>query len=331
MLMGLMIGGLHGPVPPRMLRAMSDVKREDGEAQEPSEETPPEGSESEGEETEASAEAEEAAAPSRQPRRPAKPVGPPTEEALNAPSRQTVGMLGVVAAATLIMWGAGRAACNYHEPGESLSPREVSLEARTRSPKDVALEFSHRWLTADFDIAAKLSTGDVAAAVAKDRASCSGDACAARKNAALTALSVAEAVQGNPVEGFIRVRTTGLPQGEVIKMYGVERVGQEWKVTRELDPAAPLPALKEPPVPTLPMGPGTELPPGAVPLAPPGASAPAVPAPGPQGAGPQGAASPKAPAPQPASAPTASPQGAAPKAAPAPTAPAPAAPAAPKP
>jgi hypothetical protein len=159
-----------------------------------------------------------------------------------------------------------------------LSPREVALEARTRSPKDAALEFSHRWLTADFDIAAKLSTGDVAAAVAKDRSSCSGDACAARKNAALTALSVAEAVQGNPVESFIRVRTTGLPQGQVIKMYGVERVGQEWKVTRELDPAAPLPALKEPPTPT--GVPGAELQPGAVPVAPPGASAPVAPAPG---------------------------------------------------
>jgi hypothetical protein len=275
-----------------MLRAMSDVKREDEEAPQPSEETPPK--DADGEETderEESSEADEPPPVNRKPGRPA-PAAPPSEDALNAPSRQTVGMLGVVAAATLIMWGAGRAACNYHEPGESLSPRAVALEARTRSPKDAALEFSHRWLTADFDIAAKLATGDVAAAVEKDRASCAGAACTARKNVAATALSVAEVVQGNPVESFVRVRTVGLPQGDAIKMYGVERVGPEWKVTREFDPSAPLPALKEAPSPpvsgAVPGGPGSELPSGAVtPLAPtpqraaPKATAPAAAAPAP--------------------------------------------------
>ncbi len=296
---------------------MSDVKREDEEAQEPAEETPPEDSEAEGDESE---ESEEAPPPSRKPRRPV-PAGPPSEESLNAPSRQTVGMLGVVAAATLVMWAAGRAACNYHEPGESLSPRAVALEARTRSPKDAALEFAHRWLTADFDIASKLAAGDAAAAVTKDRGSCTGDACNARKNAATTALSVAEVVQGNPVESFVRVRTEGLPQGTVIKMLGVERIGQEWKVTRELDPSAPLPALKEPPAPTAAPGasgvievplnaimpPGSAAPPqatapGSAPVVPPPAPrAPAPQAPAPQGAAPKAtppAAAPQAPAPQ---------------------------------
>src|SRR5690606_27018733 len=57
-----------------------------------------------------------------------------SEEQIDSPSKQTLGMLSVVAAATLVMWGVGRAKCNYREVGEGMKPRDVTLEERTRTP-----------------------------------------------------------------------------------------------------------------------------------------------------------------------------------------------------
>jgi hypothetical protein len=305
---------------------MSDQTRDEGEPKEPVEDT---STDREGADEEAGQVGSEKSGSEKAPASigappvvKAKGSSAPSEEKLNAPSVQTVGMLSVIAAATLVMWGMGRAACNYHEPGESLSPRAVALEARTRSPKDVALELSQRWLAADFDVAVKLVSPDFLPTIQKDKEGCSGGACDARKNA--KPLSVADVLRGNPADTFVRVRTTGLPQGEVVKLYEVERIGNEWKVTRELDPKAALPPLKEPPPSLMPqMGGPTVLQPGQLP---PGMSAPGMPpgqgpllpAPGPTAAAPTGAA----PAPV-------APKAAAP--APAPAAPAPAAPAPAKP
>ena len=250
-----------------------------------------------------------------------------SEDQLNAPSRQTVGMLTIVATTTLLAWAAGRAACNYHEPGESLSPKEVALEARTRDEKGVAFELAQRWATADFSIAKQLVAGELAKAIAADEQTCQTGGCEGRRQAAESARSVAEVLRRSPTNAFVRVRTVGVPGGELERIYELERVDSSWKATRELPAGAPLPPLKEPPPPALraPQEPGEQPPtPAGIPA--PGSGTPSRPAspaaPAPSPAAP--APSPAAPAPSPA-APAPSP--AAPAPSPAAPAPSPAAPA----
>lgn len=172
---------------------------------------------------------------------------PWTEDSLNAPSRQTVGMLTVLSVATLIFWAAGRAACNYHEAGESLSPKQVALEARTRTEKDVAMELSLSWSGADFDVARQLVSGELAAALEKDEQACRGAACEARRAARESLFSVAEVLRRSGRDAFVRVRTVGAPGGEVTRIYELERIDGKWKATRQLAADQPLPPVKAPP------------------------------------------------------------------------------------
>ncbi len=208
-----------------------------------------------------------------------------SEDQLNAPSRQTVGMLTVVAATTLIAWAAGRAACNYHEPGESLSPKEVSLEARTRDEKGVAFELAQRWATADFSIAKQLVAGELAKAVEADEQACQEGGCEGRRQAAEVTRSVAAVLRRSPTNAFVRVRTVGVPGDELDRIYELDRIDSSWKATRELAAGAPLPPLKEPPPPAL-RAPqeSADQPPG--PPATPARPAPARPAPPPRAAPP---------------------------------------------
>lgn len=250
-----------------------------------------------------------------------------SEEQLNAPSRQTVGMLALVATATLAMWAAGRAACNYHEPGESLSPKVVALEARTRTEKDVAFELSQSRAAGDYDTAAQLVTGDLAKVIEEERKTCGGQDCAARREAKERIFSVATLLQRGGTAAHVRVRTVGAPGGEVTKLYEVERIGPAWKVSRELPVDGPLPPLPDPapvllrPAPVPSEGPAPEgaaprpepsqpapasptptspTPPSASPAAPSPAPAPAAPRTAPQPAPPSAPQSAPAPAPQPA-------------------------------
>jgi hypothetical protein len=169
-----------------------------------------------------------------------------SEERLNAPSRQTVGMLSVLVAATLVMWAAGRAACNYHEPGESLSPRSVALEARTRTEKDVALELAQARATANFEVATQLVGGELADTLRKEQAACGGGACEARRAAAEQTFSVPAVLQRNASAAHVRVRTVGNPVGDVTRIYELERTDKGWRAMRELAADAALPPLADP-------------------------------------------------------------------------------------
>lgn len=235
---------------------------------------------------------------SETPRSPSSSASPAawSEDRLNAPSRQTVGMLTIVAATTLISWGAGRAACNYHEPGESLSPKEVSLEARTRNEKDVAFELAQRWAAADFATAKQLVAGELAASLEKDEKACRGGACDERRKASDDIHSVAEVLQRNAQDAFVRVRTVGAPGGEVTRIYEIERIDSRWKATRQLSAEAPLPPLKEPapsalrpPKPGAPGTPTSPTAPSSPQVASPKGAGPAVPLAGPTAAGPTAA------------------------------------------
>ncbi len=201
---------------------------------------------------------------------------PLDEKKINAPSRQDLVMLGVICVATLIFWAAGRAACNYQVPGESLTPRRVSLEERTRTPKHVGIEFAQTLSGGDFDIARQLARGEALAFVKKDEQSCG--ACTERKNASGELLSVGTVLKSNSVDSIVSVRTTGSGT-ETVRVLGIEREGRKWFVTRIYDSAAsaelkPDPTQSQPP-PSLERP--DELPPTEVPTE----EAPKSPAPAP--------------------------------------------------
>lgn len=201
----------------------------------------------------------EAAPPTPAVERPKKQAAVPDERLLDSPTRPTLIMLGAISLATLIMWGAGRAACNYHVPGESLTPRTVSLEERTANPKDLAIEFGQSIASGDFDITRQLVAEEAVAFVASESASCPGP-CDQRKaeRAALTTL--ADLVAFNPTDSYLRVRSFTPAGTRFERLVEAKRQGTIWKIVRVLDAKSPVPDL----VPMV-----SEPPPGLRPIAPP--------------------------------------------------------------
>jgi hypothetical protein len=180
-------------------------------------------------------------------RPPRLPSGELDEAAIDAPSRQSVGILSVMLALTLVMWAAGRMACNYHEPGESLTPRTVSLEERTATPKDVALAFSLALAGADFATAQQLVGPGGEALIESGRRSCG--ACSAETEARPRIFAVAEVLSGNRADSYIAVRTVGAPGGEKERVLRVARSPESsptWRVLGEAPSRDSLPALVEP-------------------------------------------------------------------------------------
>lgn len=149
-----------------------------------------------------------------------------SEAQIDAPSRQTLFMLGVMSLATLVFWAAGRAACNYHVPGESLTPRETTVEERTRFPKHVGIEFMRAWGTGNFQVAAELSEGAARAWVAREKQDCAD---CSRKAEELLLVGVVE--RANSVDSIVRV-TTHAGEKSSEQLLGIERVQRKWRVTR---------------------------------------------------------------------------------------------------
>ena len=73
------------------------------------------------------------------------------EAQLDAPDRGTLFMLSAICIATVIMWAAGRAACNYRVKGESLQPRSVSLVERTKTAQATAFEWAQAFSSGRFE------------------------------------------------------------------------------------------------------------------------------------------------------------------------------------
>lgn len=152
------------------------------------------------------------------------------EAKINAPSVPDLVMLSVICAATLIMWAAGRAACNYHVPGESLTPRKVSLEERTRLPKNVGIEFAQAVSSGDFTTASELAVGSASEFIKKEKAACG--ACEDRKKLSKKLLSVGTVLQANSVDSIVSVRTVGGAGGDNVRVLGIERSERKWRVSR---------------------------------------------------------------------------------------------------
>ena len=182
-------------------------------------------------------------------RRPKPPI-PKTEEEIDSPSKQTVGMLGILGLMTVIMWALARGGCNYHPPKETRTPRVVSTEDLARDPKNAAVELQQRWLTRNFAGAAELVSGDVAADLQRDKAACDATCLGARKSLSDTVLTSAVVLESNMMASNVRVTSLGLPGGPKVYLMRVERSEAIWKVTmRKADDGTALPALPTPPNP----------------------------------------------------------------------------------
>lgn len=171
-------------------------------------------------------------------------VGEVDEERIDAPTKQTLVMLGVITVATLIMWAAGRAACNYHVPGDGLTPRAVSFEERTRNPKGVAIEFAQALSGADFEAAQRL-VQPTAEGLVKAEQDCG--ACSAEQAARKSILSVADVLRASRDEAIVAVKTTGAPGGPVERVLHLQRNVQEklpWRVVGSFPDRSNLPTLE---------------------------------------------------------------------------------------
>jgi hypothetical protein len=185
------------------------------------------------------------AAPSDRPkkkkaRRPRLPI-PRTEEEIDSPTKQTVGMLGILCIMTIIMWAFARGACNYHPPKETRTPRAVTTVDLAHDPKNAAVELQQRWLTNDFDSALELATGDVTTQIQADKAACDAACLAKKSTLAKTVLTTADVLDINPLGATVRVKTIGLPDGAA-KTYlmHLSRVETIWKADdRKVDTGAP--------------------------------------------------------------------------------------------
>jgi len=189
-------------------------------------------------------EAEPAPVPSAAPKKKkkkAKPAAPPppmTEEEIDSPTNQTLGMLGVIGIMTLCMWVFARGGCNYHPPKETRDPRKVELVDLARDPKDAAMEFELRWSTKRWAGALELAKGPMVEQVKQQQQACDANPACAQKASELrsTVLVSAELLERDPMHSVSRVTTVGTggkPERHIIK---VERDQQIWKtVARDVD------------------------------------------------------------------------------------------------
>jgi hypothetical protein len=167
-------------------------------------------------------------------KRPKLPI-PETEEALDSPTKQTVGMLGVLGLMTIIMWALARGACNYHPPKETRVPRKVAIEELAHDPKNAAVELQQRLMTHDYAGALELATGDATAKVQQEKAACDAACLSTRKALELTVLTSAVVIDASPIGATARVTSVGLPGGPKTNLIRLTRAEAFWKAT-ELKP-----------------------------------------------------------------------------------------------
>jgi len=188
----------------------------------------------------------------------AEAVAEPDENVVNAPTRQTLGMLSAVAIITLIMWAAGRAACNLHPPRETRRPREVKTEELARTPKDAALEIQQRWLTLNFKGARELAKGTLSERIAKEQKACEaeGSPCDKRRERLERSVAtVAELFTRDADTALARAISTGGADGPKSFRYSLERDGRIWKATARLPDEGPVPkqAVQQVPMRVMPL------------------------------------------------------------------------------
>ncbi len=153
---------------------------------------------------------------------------PQTEEELNSPSKQTMGMLGVLGIMTIVMWAFARGGCNYHPPKETRTPRKVTTEELAHDPKNAAVELQQRWLTKDFAGALELATGTAADAVKADQAACDAACLAARPKLEQSVLTAGVVLEAGPLGATVRVTSVGVPGGPKVNLMRVTHGDKFW-------------------------------------------------------------------------------------------------------
>lgn len=170
-----------------------------------------------------------------------KPPIPKTEAEIDSPTKQTVGMLGVLGILTVVMWAFARGGCNYHPPKETRTPRQVTTEELARDPKNAAIELQQRWLTRDFAGALELANPDVAAEIKRDQAACDAACLGQRKSLADKVITSAVILDANMMGATARVTSLGLPGGAKTFLMRLERAETIWKASeRKADDGRPL-------------------------------------------------------------------------------------------
>ena len=163
-------------------------------------------------------------------KRPKLPV-PQNEDEVDSPTKQTVGMLGILGLMTIIMWALARGGCNYHPPKETRVPRKVTTEELARDPKDAAVELQQRLLTHDYAGALELAMGDATAKVEHEKAACDAACLGTRKALEQSVLTSAVIVDANPLGATARVTSVGLPGGSKIYLMKLIRADAFWKAS----------------------------------------------------------------------------------------------------
>jgi hypothetical protein len=172
---------------------------------------------------------------------------PKTEAEVDSPTKQTVGMLGVLGFMTLVMWALARGACNYHPPKETRVPRKVTTADLAANPKDAAIELQQRMVTHNYAGALELATGDAATFVKQEQAACDAACLSTRKALELSVLTSAVIVDANPLGATARV-TSILPGGSKTYLMRVSRADAIWKATdMKPDTGVPFPAPADEP------------------------------------------------------------------------------------
>jgi hypothetical protein len=161
-----------------------------------------------------------------------------SEDQIDSPNKQTLGMLSVIAIVTFFLWIFARGGCNYHPPKETRDPRKVDLVELARDPKDAAIEFELRYATKSFGGALDLAKGAMVEHVKQQQTACDANQNCAQQASTLRSKVqvVAQLLERDPYRAVSRVITNGVgaaPETHIIK---VERDGQIWKtVSREVD------------------------------------------------------------------------------------------------
>jgi hypothetical protein len=166
------------------------------------------------------------------------PPPPPSEDEIDSPNRQTIGMLAVIGIITFFMWIFARGGCNYHPPKETRDPRKVDLVDLARDPKDAAMEFELRYSTKSFGGAVELARGPMVEEVRKQEKACDADpSCAQRASTLRGSVQVAaQLLERDATRATSRIITHGVSAKPETYIIRLEREGQIWKVvSRDVD------------------------------------------------------------------------------------------------
>jgi len=177
---------------------------------------------------------------------------PTTEEQLNVPKRQTIGMLGSISMLVIIMWFAARLACNAH-PDHIRDPRYVSVAQLARDPKNAGLEFQLRFVSKDVILAGEIATGTVGDKIRELIQACERnlDACERDREALKNKITgTASLLEMNSKHAIVEVTTYTSNEDPHSVVLELVPDGQVWKVTqsRESEKKVPVAATLAEPV-----------------------------------------------------------------------------------